>query len=81
VQKGGHDVPVQKILDRRVRSLQQLRWFLEQADTAWLYDNSGAKPRLMGAKEGTTLTLEPDALPEIVDVIGRLRKESERLNK
>jgi predicted ABC-type ATPase len=81
VQKGGHDVPVEKILDRRVRSLQQLPWFLEQADTAWLYDNSGAKPRLMGAKEGSTLTLEPDALPEIVDVTGRLRKESERLKK
>ncbi|MBO0758652.1 MAG: zeta toxin family protein [Bradyrhizobiaceae bacterium] len=81
VQKGGHDVPVQKILHRRVRSLAQLPWFLEQADTAWLYDNSGAKPRLMGAKEGTTLRLEPDALPEIVDVIGRLRKESERLKK
>jgi predicted ABC-type ATPase len=81
VQKGGHDVPVRKILERRVRSLQQLPWFLEQADTAWLYDNSGAKPRLMGAKEGATLTLEPDALPEIVDVIGRLRKDYERLKK
>jgi predicted ABC-type ATPase len=81
VQKGGHDVPVQKILERRVRSLRQLPWFLGQADTAWLYDNSGAKPRLMGAKEGATLTLEPEALPEIVDVIGRLRKESERSKK
>jgi predicted ABC-type ATPase len=73
VQKGGHDVPVQKILDRRVRSLRQLPWFLEQADRAWLFDNSGAKPRLIGAKEATTLTLEPDALPEIVEVIGRER--------
>jgi predicted ABC-type ATPase len=81
VQKGGHDVPVRKILERRERSLRQLPWFLEQADTAWLYDNSGAKPLLMGAKKGTTLLLERDALPEIVDVIGRLRKESEHLKK
>jgi predicted ABC-type ATPase len=78
VQKGGHDVPVQKILERRARSLRQLPWFLEQADKAWLFDNSGAKPRMMGTKEGTTFTLEPDALPEIVDVVGRVRKESER---
>jgi predicted ABC-type ATPase len=81
VQKGGHDVPVQKILERRVRSLGQLPWFLEQADKAWLFDNSGAKPRLMGAKEGTTLTLQPDALPEIVDMIGRVKRESARSKK
>lgn len=81
VQKGGHDVPVRKILERRMRSLRQLPWFLEQADTAWLYDNSGAKPRLMGCKAGPILTLEPDTLPEIVEVIGHLRKDSERLRK
>jgi predicted ABC-type ATPase len=75
VQKGGHDVPVRKILERRERSLRQLPWFLKQCDTAWIYDNSGAKPRLMGSKVGTTLTLEPDALPEIVNVIEQLRQE------
>jgi predicted ABC-type ATPase len=66
VRKGGHSVPRNKILDRRKRSLKQLPWFLRQADVAWLYDNSGASPRLMGLKQGGTVTLDAEAvLPEI----------------
>jgi CMP/dCMP kinase len=37
--KGGHDVPEAK---QWARSLQQLPWFLEQADRAVIYDNYGA---------------------------------------
>src|ERR1051325_11557202 len=50
VAKGGHDVPSDKIIERRQRSLDQLPWFLAQADDAWLFDNSNAKPRLIGTK-------------------------------
>jgi predicted ABC-type ATPase len=73
VMKGGHDVPVEKILERRGRSLKQLSWFLQQADRAWLYDNSAAEPRLMGAKRDGVITLDPDALPEIKSAAERIK--------
>jgi predicted ABC-type ATPase len=66
VAKGGHDVPTGKIIERRARSLAQFPWFLEQADQAWLFDNSEARPRLIGAKSKGVVTLDPAALPEIV---------------
>jgi predicted ABC-type ATPase len=69
VRKGGHDVPVAKILSRRSRSLEQLPWFLSQADAAWLYDNSGAKPRLVGTKKDGIVSLDPTAVPEIKDAV------------
>ena len=65
VRKGGHDVPVKKILGRLVRSLRQLPWFLWQADVAWFYDNSSATPRLIGTKIDGRFRLESNALPEI----------------
>jgi predicted ABC-type ATPase len=65
VAKGGHDVPSEKILERRERSLAQLPWFLGQADDAWLFDNSGEKPRLIGTKSKGKIKLTSTALPEI----------------
>ncbi len=50
VLKGGHDVPEQKIVERYWRSLDQLPWFLKAADSAEIYDNSGAEPRLVARK-------------------------------
>jgi predicted ABC-type ATPase len=63
--KGGHDVPIDKILERRERSLAQLPWFLEQADDAWLFDNSGDKPELIGTKAVGKIKLASNALPEV----------------
>lgn len=65
VAKGGHDVPSSKILERRERSLEQLPWFLAQADETWLFDNSNAKPRLIGTKINGQIKLSSIALPEI----------------
>jgi predicted ABC-type ATPase len=65
VAKGGHGVSEDKIRSRYDRSLQQLPWFLNEADRAWLYDNSGAKPRTIGLKAKGVLTLDPDAIPAI----------------
>jgi predicted ABC-type ATPase len=65
VAKGGHNVPKDKIIDRRARSLKQLPWFLTAADAAWLYDNSGAGPRLMGEKIDGKILPSDHALPEI----------------
>jgi len=75
VKKGGHAVPEDKIVERHARSLQQLPWFLDQADQAWLFDNSGAQPRLMGEKNGNVITLDQDALPVLVDAVHRIQNE------
>jgi predicted ABC-type ATPase len=61
VSKGGHDVPEAKIRARWKRSLEQLPWFLEQADQAALFDNSGAVPRLIGQKLGGSIVVDPSA--------------------
>jgi predicted ABC-type ATPase len=75
VAKGGHDVPKGKIIERRERSLAQLPWFLDQADQAWLYDNSDASPRLMGTKNKGVIELDRAALPEIVRAVELIRTE------
>ncbi|EZP56738.1 AAA family ATPase [Sphingomonas sp. RIT328] len=67
VAKGGHDVPPPKVYARRARSFDQLGWFLEAADAAWLFDNSGAAPRLVGRKQDDLLQLSEGIPAEIVD--------------
>lgn len=52
VEKGGHDVPFDKVRERRARSFRQAGWFFERADTASIYDNSGRLPELVGSKSG-----------------------------
>ena len=62
VRRDGHDVPTDKILSRHARSLEQLPWFLTAADRAYVFDNSGAEPRLVAVKgEDGDLALDPDA--------------------
>jgi predicted ABC-type ATPase len=75
VKKGGHAVPEDKIVERYARSLDQLPWFLDEADEAWLLDNSGAALRLMGRKQDGVITLDPDALPQIVAAVQKIRTE------
>lgn len=62
VLKGGHDVPEAKIRSRYVASLEQFPWFLDQADRAWIYDNSGAQPRRIGSKQDGVITIDEHAL-------------------
>jgi len=62
VARGGHDVPKDKIVARFHRSLTQLPWFLDNADRAYVFDNSGAEPRLVAEKEQDgAIALDPDA--------------------
>jgi predicted ABC-type ATPase len=73
VLKGGHSVSEAKIVERYWRSLDQLPWFLQEADKAWLYDNSGAAPKLIGQKEDSIVTLDHDALPAIVEAVEKIK--------
>jgi predicted ABC-type ATPase len=50
VAKGGHDVPPDKVRERRERSFDQMPWFFLQADRAWIFDNSGGEPELVASR-------------------------------
>jgi predicted ABC-type ATPase len=51
VAKGGHNVPADKVASRRGRSLEEFAWFFWAADQAWIFDNSGAEPKLVAGKD------------------------------
>jgi predicted ABC-type ATPase len=71
VSKGGHDVPEAKIRERWTKSLQQLPWFLEQADQAAIFDNSGSVPQLVGQKQRGKIAIDlraPAALREVLNL-------------
>ena len=69
VEKGGHAVPEDRIVDRYAKSLAQMPWFLNEADRAWIFDNSGASPRLVGEKIGGTVGLVPSAPQVLVEAL------------
>lgn len=77
VKKGGHAVPEAKIIERYGRSLKQLPWFLESADQALLFDNSGAEPRLIGRKRDGIVTLDPTALPAVTEAVRQIASDAE----
>ena len=72
VATGGHDVPEDKIRIRRERSYQQLPWFLDRADLALIFDNSGPTPFIVGRKESGVIELDPKAPEEIKAAVGTL---------
>lgn len=65
VLNGGHDVPEDKIRERYARWLEQMPWFLDQADRAWVLDNSGSEPRLIAAKEDGAIMIDPRVIPAV----------------
>lgn len=73
VKEGGHNVPTQKIVERRKRSFKQLPWFLDQADFALIYDNSAKEPKLVGKKEDGVIVLDPSAPSEIKTAVLSLK--------
>ncbi len=75
VRKGGHAVPEDKIVARYHRSLAQLPWFLEQADQASIFDNSGASPRRVAVKTNGEITADPTAPPQVLAAIQRIATE------
>jgi len=73
VREGGHSVPIKKIVERRERSFKQLPWFLDQADFALIYDNSGKEPALVGKKENGVIVVDPLAPSEILRAVLSLK--------
>ena len=67
VKRGGHAVDEDKIRSRHARSLVQLPWFLNQADLALMYDNSGASPELVGQKSDGSSWVDVHAPKDLLD--------------
>jgi predicted ABC-type ATPase len=72
VAQGGHAVDEERIRARRERSFRQLPWFLDQADRALIFDNSGSTPRIIAQKAGGTIQIDRDAPKEIVAAVEAL---------
>jgi predicted ABC-type ATPase len=78
---GGHDVPRDRIIDRRGRSHAMFAWFAEAADTVFVFDNSGTVPVVTAFKHHGKWTLAaPDRLPSdlalTVRRLARARKKA-----
>jgi len=76
VAAGGHNVPEDRIRARRERSFRQLPWFLERADLALIYDNSGTSPRLVGRKQFGVLEIDPSAPEPIQRTAAQIRRRT-----
>jgi predicted ABC-type ATPase len=75
VAKGGHPVPDDKVRERYKRSLEQFPWFLEQADKAWIWDNSGAEPKTIGEKHDGLIELDENALEVVATAVQSIATE------
>jgi len=72
VSEGGHDVPVDKIVDRRRRSFDELAWFVRQVDDCYVFDNSTGDPALLAARISRGPLWQFAAFPD--DLVGALTK-------
>lgn len=73
VSEGGHNVPEDKVRDRRTRSFQQFAWFAQRADRCFIFDNSDAVPDLVGVLvNGRAVNAGklPDDFKQIVEMAG-----------
>ncbi len=75
VAKGGHHVPDDKVRKRYTGSLDQFAWFLDQADRAWIWDNSGARPKQIGEKLDGVITLDENALGAVATAVRSIATE------
>lgn len=69
VATGGHAVPEDKIRARWSRSFENFGWFLREADTVDVFDNSGAEPRRIMTKSGSDLTFFEEPIPALAAAV------------
>ena len=50
-------------------------WLLDQADQAWIWDNSGASPKQIGEKQDGVITLDRGALAVITKAVRSVATE------
>lgn len=62
-------MPEDKIRSRWTRSFKQFAWFLREADTVDVFNNSGAEPRRVFTKIGNELTILEEPIPPLEEAI------------
>lgn len=67
---GGHNVAPDKIVERYGKSLEQLPWFVQNADEVQIFDNSSTSPRLVGNSVDGKLSISPSAPSVILKAFG-----------
>lgn len=63
VEQGGHDVDADKIRNRYNRTMDQLFSAIRIADSAYIFDNSGTKPKMIAQKEDGKLNTIGEFIP------------------
>lgn len=64
VSDGGHDVPTDKVIDRRGRSFEQFAWFAPRVDRCFVFNNSSGDPELAAVCTGHGPLWQMGDLPE-----------------
>ena len=69
VQRGGHDVPEDKIRSRYYRSLEQLHKAILLSDRAYIFDNSGSAYKWLAEYDGEAkqIFIKDDVVPQWVE--------------
>lgn len=79
VSDGGHDVPADKVVDRRRRSFEELAWFAEKVDQLFVFDNSEGQPDLVAQKAADGLAVLGQLPADLVSTLanhGLLRSDN-----
>lgn len=81
VERGGHDVERSKIFSRYERTMGHLKDYIEIADFASVYDNSGKAPVLVFTKSGGEMRIikEPSDIPWVEKYIYAYYKDADRV--
>lgn len=80
VREGGHDVPAEKVAERRQRSFEQLAWFAREVDACYVFDNSVGEPELVGAMRGGYLIQIKPLPKDFLSTVNAHGLETPRLN-
>ncbi|MCL2712897.1 MAG: hypothetical protein FWD37_06485 [Methanomassiliicoccaceae archaeon] len=81
VKSGGHDVERSKIFSRYKRTMGYLKDYIEVADVASVYDNSGEAPVLVFTKINDKMRIieEPSDIPWVEKYIHSYYKDADRV--
>lgn len=69
VKEGGHFVPEQKIIDRRIKSFKQLNWFIDHVDQCYIFDNSDGIPDLVGKKMSEGMLIKNECPSDLTETL------------
>lgn len=80
VADGGHDVPADKVAERRQRSFEQLAWFARHVDECLIFNNSTGEPELIGGLKKGYLVQVRDFPSDLRSTLNAGGIETPRMN-